>query len=369
MRIVMFRLGAFLLIFGVFVSCTRAPELVGIDNVQTPVALHKEATKRKVFIATTREATEAAGVFYSSERAPDLGFASVVVSIPPNHVPGELERPKKLPPDPQTEFAVIEPTVYDTGQVFVSGINKELAKLPPGERKVLLFIHGYNNTISDSILRMAQFVEDTDFKGVPVLFSWASGAKAKLYVYDLNSALAARPRFLETGEFLAQTNATGFDIFAHSMGSMVAVESIVQASLAGDYNSSGRLENVMLASPDIDLDLFRSQIERLKERDRNFFVFVSKDDKALGFARRISGGVDRVGATDAVILEELGVTVIDLSNIDDSSSGSHSKFAGSPEVVQLIGNSLKSDHYRRAPHQPTLVEVLDGVPVLRVLVP
>jgi len=34
------------------------------------------------------------------------------------------------------------------------------------------------------------------------------------------------------------------------------------------------------------------------------------------------------------------VTVIDLTEIDDSSSGSHSKFAGSPEVVQLLGNGL-----------------------------
>jgi len=41
-------------------------------------------------------------------------------------------------------------------------------------------------------------------------------------------------------------------------------------------------------------------------------------------------------------LEKLGLTVIDLSGIDDSSSGSHSKFAGSPEMVQLIGAGLNS---------------------------
>jgi esterase/lipase superfamily enzyme len=49
-----------------------------------------------------------------------------------------------------------------------------------------------------------------------------------------------------------------------------------------------------------------------------------------------------VGATDAEELEDLGVTVIDLSRIDDSSSGSHAKFAGSPEVVQLLGAGLNS---------------------------
>ena len=356
-------------ISSVLLSCTRDPDLIGVDNADMPVAAEKEATKRKIFIATTREASEVTSVFYSDERAPDLGFASVVVSIPPNHEPGQLERPKRLPPNPDSEFAVIEPTVYGSGSVFVSRINRELATLAPKDRKVLLFVHGYNNTISDSILRMAQFVEDTNFTGVPVLFSWASGARARLYVYDLNSALAARPMFLEAAELLSRTNAAGFDIFAHSMGSMLTVEAIVQASIAGEFDPKGRLDNVMLASPDIDLDLFKSQLEYLAEKDRNFFVFVSQDDKALGFARRISGGIVRVGAADAETLEPLGVNVIDLSLIQDSASGSHSKFAGSPDVVQLIGSSLKDDHYKDTENRTTLVEVLDGVPVLRVLVP
>ncbi len=369
MKVSSLRLWLAFLVLGLLLSCTRDPDLVGVDNPEKPVAIQSDVKKRKVFIATTREASEVTNVFYSEERAPDLGFASVVVSIPPTHQPGQLERPKRLPPDPNTEFAIIEPTVYSSDSNFVTQINKELAKLPYRDRKILFFIHGYNNTISDSILRMAQFVEDTNFNGVPVLFSWASGAKARLYVYDLNSALAARPRFMEASQLLAKTSAAGFDIFAHSMGSMLTVEAIVQASLAGTFNPSGRLDNIMLASPDIDLDLFKSQLERLSKKERNFTIFVSRDDAALGFARRISGGVDRVGGADAAELEGLGVTVIDLTQIDNSSSGSHSKFAGSPEVVQLIGTSLQADHYKSPSNQPTLVEVLDGVPIIRDFAP
>jgi len=367
MKISIIRIFTIITLVSLLISCGRDPDLVGVDNPAMPVAKEKDASKRKIFIATTRVASEVTSVFYSHERAPELGFASVVVSIPPNHVTGNLERPKILPPDPETEFAIIEPVVYGSDQVFISNINRELAKLPAKDRNILLFVHGYNNTISDSLLRMAQFVEDTKFTGVPVLFSWASGGKARLYVYDLNSALTARPRFLEAANILGKTSATGFDIFAHSMGAFLTVESIIYAYINGDYNKSGRLNNVMLASPDIDLDLFKSQLENLPERDRNFFILVSKDDKALGFSRRISGGIGRVGATDAVVLEKLGVTVLDLSEIDNSTSGTHSKFAGSPEVVQLIGRSLKADQYNKAPSQPTLFEVLDGVPVVRVL--
>jgi len=345
------------------VSCSRAPDLVGIDNTLYPVDSTPTVTKRKVFIATTREATEVTGAFYSKTRAPDIGYASVVVSIPPTHVSGEVERAKKMPPDPLTEFAVVDPTVFGSGPVFIRRLNAELAKLPPKDRKVLFFVHGYNNTISDSILRIAQFAEDTDFKGVPVLFSWASAAKVSHYVYDLNSALVARPKFLEVSRLLSTSNATGFDLFAHSMGSLLTVEALVQASLAGGMAHVNRLDNLMLAAPDIDLDLFKSQLSQMKLQNQSLFVFASADDKALGFSRRISGGVQRVGSANAAELADLGVTVIDLSQVGDSSSGTHSKFAGSPEVVQLIGNSLKKDNFARPRNQPTLIEFLGGVPI------
>ncbi len=352
-----------LLIVGVLTSCSRSPELVGIDNSKIPAVSVTEATRQKIFITTTRQATEAVGAFYSGQRAPELGLASVVVSIPPNHVSGELERSKRMPPDPRTEFAVVEPTVYQTDDAFIRSLNGALANLPPGDRDILFFVHGYNNTISDSILRLAQFVEDTDFKGVPVLFSWASAAQPVKYVYDLNSALAARPQFLKAADILVRTKANGADIFAHSMGSMVLMEAIVLAERAGKFNSTGRLKSVMMASPDIDIDVFRSQLGMIDGDRTKLFVLTSKDDRALGFSRRISGGISRVGASDSAELAELGVTVIDLSDIDDSKSGSHSKFAGSPEVVQVIGQGLNNSSRFGDRSNHALESMIAGLPI------
>lgn len=348
-------------------SCSRAPELVGIDNPERPAASVREATRQKVFIATTRAASEVTGVFFSGQRAPELGFASVVVSIPPNHEPGQLERPKALPPDPRTEFAVIEPAVYDTSSLFVRDLRRELARRPPHQRDILLFIHGYNNTTSDAILRIAQFVEDTEFEGVPVLFTWASAAKVTRYVYDLNSVLVARPQLLETGHILSHVGAHSYDIFAHSMGAFLLMETAVLARQLPKDHLRLNLASTMLAAPDIDMDLFRSQLGQLGPNRANFYVFVSKDDRALRFSQRISGGVERVGRADAEELAELGVKVIDLSEVEDSSSGTHSKFAGSPEIVQLIGQGLQDKRFNVSSGTPSLVEVLDGVPVLRVL--
>ena len=208
---------------------------------------------------------------------------------------------------------------------------------------------------------------DAQKGGVPVLFSWASGGSATQYVYDLNSALAARPLLERTSAILIHTRARGFSVFAHSMGSLLTMETLLQSSLQGNLAAATRLKNVMLAAPDIDIDLFRSQLSQMKGDTGNIFVFVSTGDRALGWSRRISGGIARVGATDAVDLEGLGVTVIDLSEIQ-SEGTTHDKFAASPAVVQLIGQSLDKDHFKEKPAAPTLLEVVQGIPILRELV-
>lgn len=345
-------------------SCSRPPELIGIDNPKVPVASVSEATRHKIFLATTREATEAIGAFYSVRRAPDLGLASVEASIPPTHVTGNLERPKRLPPDPRQEFAIIEPTIYANDDAFVSAINWQLAALPRGKRDILFFVHGYNNTTSDALLRLAQFVEDSGFEGVPVLFDWASGAKLTRYVYDLNSALVARPQLARVGKIIDRTNAEGYDVFAHSMGAFLTMEAFLDQVQSGQLNRAGRLQHIVLASPDIDMDLFRSQLAQIDKKIDRFFVLLLEDDSALNFSRRIAGGVPRVGASNASELAKFGVIAIDLSKISDSSSGSHSKFAGSPEVVQLLGNGLNnSANFSRSGRATHLGELLQGIPI------
>jgi esterase/lipase superfamily enzyme len=62
----------------------------------------------------------------------------------------------------------------------------------------------------------------------------------------------------------------------------------------------------------------------------------------LAVSRKIAGGIDRVGDAQAARLASMGVTVIDLSQVNDRSSLNHTKFADSPEMVQLIGRRLNA---------------------------
>jgi esterase/lipase superfamily enzyme len=148
------------------------------------------------------------------------------------------------------------------------------------------------------------------------------------------------------------------------MGTFLTMEGLVDAQLSGNLNPRGQIDHIVLASPDIDIDLFKTQIGLLPQSivDR-IFILVSKDDGALRISRRLAGGVERVGAADAGELGELGITVIDLSEIENSESGSHSKFAGSPEVVRFIGAALNSGADLDGGPAPTLQGFLQNVPI------
>jgi esterase/lipase superfamily enzyme len=107
-----------------------------------------------------------------------------------------------------------------------------------------------------------------------------------------------------------------------------------------------KIENVILAAPDLDIDVFRQQLADMGPKKPKFTVFVSRDDRALNLSRRISGNVDRLGQIDIndagnrEMLEEEGIAVLDLSALKDGDRLNHTKFAESPEVVKLLGERL-----------------------------
>ncbi|TIV86311.1 MAG: alpha/beta hydrolase, partial [Mesorhizobium sp.] len=68
----------------------------------------------------------------------------------------------------------------------------------------------------------------------------------------------------------------------------------------------------------------------------------------LAVSRLIAGNVDRVGQADPSKepykskLQAAGITVLDLTDVKTADRLNHSKFAESPEIVQLLGAQLAS---------------------------
>lgn len=334
-------------------ACAAPKSVIGVDNPSNPVTSAKGVHLHSLFIATTRQKSPQTSIYFSGDRAQEMSFARVTASVPPVHKVGNIELPKGKVPDPEREFALVDPVLFASDKVFVAQMNQALMALPRDQRNILVFIHGYNNSLNSALMRTAQFVEDSGFQGVTVLFSWASKHKVLDYVYDMNSALLARDDLIRLFGLLQETRADRFDVLAHSMGNFLLVETIRQIKIEGRFNRTGRLGTVVMAAPDIDVDLFASTLSHLDADERRFYVLISKEDNALRYARLIAGGVDRVGDADARVISDLGVIAIDLTQVHDPSKLHHDKFANSPEVVQLIGNRMRADeHFGIIPPNP-----------------
>jgi esterase/lipase superfamily enzyme len=132
-------------------------------------------------------------------------------------------------------------------------------------------------------------------------------------------------------------------ILAHSMGTWLAAEALRDIAMR-EKSIPAKIKNVILASPDIDIDVFRRQFIEMGLKRPHFAILTSTRDKALEVSRFLSGGVDRVGGSDlrpyAATLEDLGVSVIDTSSIASSDPLGHNAFADRPEIVRLLGRRL-----------------------------
>src|SRR5271165_6375134 len=300
-----------------------------------------------LLVATTRAPVlDPPGVMFGGSRGKGLDFADIVVSIPPEgvHKPGDVEWPGRAPGDPQRDFVTLRADRMDLAQARAA-FNARVARTPG--HKVLIFVHGYNTRFEEAVYRFAQIVHDANVNVAPVLFTWPSGGNVTDYVYDRDSAMYSRDAF-ETllAALVANPNVGSISILAHSMGNYLTVETLRQMAIR-DHGLPSKIRDVMLASPDIDVDVFRRQIAEIDAgpRPAQLTLFVSRDDKALGLSSILARDSTRLGSLDPTkepyssMLEKANVNVVDLTSVASNDAANHSKFATS-EVVAAIGDRL-----------------------------
>jgi esterase/lipase superfamily enzyme len=218
----------------------------------------------------------------------------------------------------------------------------------PG-RHVLIFVHGYNTRFEEAVYRFAQITHDAHADVVPVLFTWPSRGRPLQYFYDRESANYSRDALEAVLRAVVEDpNVASVSMLSHSLGNLVAVEALRQMAIR-DHGLSRKIKDIMLASPDIDVDVFRRQIAEIEIDDKQppMTLFVSQDDRALGLSKLLAGDEPRLGAVDPTvepyrgILEKAHVHVVDLTTMAADDPSNHNKFAGS-EVVRRIGLRLAS---------------------------
>ena len=316
-----------------------------VKGVLTPVVSTVPGTSKvTMLVATTRAADPDAGVLFSGERGKP-SYVEMTISLPPEsrRKVGEVQWPSRLPGNPETDFVTLKVDKLDA-KTGLARLHERVSRVP--KRRVMVFVHGFNNRFEDAVYRFAQIVHDSDANVVPVLFTWPSRGSLFAYGYDRESATYSRNALENLLQELARDPAVGeVSLLAHSMGNWVALESLTQMAVR-NRGIPPKIANVMLASPDVDADVFRTQIAEMTGRRPKFTLFVSQDDRALAVSRRVWGNKDRLGAVDPDVepykteFEKDKITVLNLTKLRTGDKLNHGKFAESPEVVKLIGTRL-----------------------------
>lgn len=295
----------------------------------------KPGAVESIFVGTTREPDPTSAVLFGFGRSDVMRYGKVNVSVPPDRAPGTIPLPRpNRPLDPATQFLTVDRTRYDDAAEFRRALAQEVARK---KGDTVVFVHGFNNNAVESTYRMAQLGQDLKLPGALVHYAWPSRANALGYVYDRDSAIFARRGLEQLLKDVESAGGRRVVLVAHSMGSFVTMEALVQLALQGERRVLDQISGVILMSPDIDVDVFRSEAATIGKLPDPFLIFTSKNDKALALSARITGQTNRVGnLADPTPLAGLKVTLIDTTAF--SVGGGHFNAANSPALIAILSN-------------------------------
>ncbi len=284
-------------------------------------------------------------MLFSGEREGKITLTDIAVSIPPagNRQVGQVQWPASLPPNPQTDFATLSVTPLGDARQPQAWLKQHL----PRNRRVFVFVHGFNNRFEDAVFGLAQIAHDSGADAAPVLFTWPSRGSIFQYAYDRESTLSSRDALEETLRRVAKDPDVGeITVMAHSMGAWLLMETLRQMAIRDGGHVTAKIRNVILAAPDVDFDVFATEWRSIGQPRPRLTVFASRDDAALKASRVVAGDVARLGQIDPAAepyrtaLANAGIEVIDLTDLHGVDGLNHSKFAENPEIVQRIGQRL-----------------------------
>jgi len=313
------------------------------DRVASPVvpAALDIGTIRSVFVGTTR-AEYPPGTF-SIGRSPNLKLLQVKVSIPPEHRFGRISDGQDNP-NPERDFVIAQRHDFPTAHAFRSALNREIENQNTPTREVTVFVHGFNNSFADGVFRIAQMANDLKLPGSFVSYAWPSRGNPLGYQYDADSALFARDGLQELLFNVRSAGTERINLVAHSMGAALLMETLRQIEIARPGWTAQNIAGVVLLSPDLNVDVFRSQVRRFEKLPQPFLIFVSQRDVVLKLSARLRGEASQLGnISSAADLDDLPVEVIDVSAFQDRKSGDHFVPAGSPALGALLANLARLD--------------------------
>lgn len=301
-----------------------------------------------VYYGTSRksEVSDEKGVRFTEDRADSVSYGSCTVSIPETHRVGEIERPwsissLSLSVDKNKHMNVENVKLFDKEE-FVRYLGE--INMNEEEKQAFVYVHGYNNTFEDAALRTAQLAYDLDFKGIPVFYSWASKGSIEGYLADSETVVLEVDGLVDfLKDLQKKTGVKRIHLIAHSMGSRAVTLAFVEMMGALNNESMAKIDNLILASPDISEKVFRSTIyPKLKSGSQNITIYASENDKALNVSHDVNKHYRLGQVVNGKPFLYKGIYVIDASNVSTDFTG-HDLFAANQGILSDIHSLIRGE--------------------------
>jgi esterase/lipase superfamily enzyme len=217
---------------------------------------------------------------------------------------------------------------------FLIELSEQLMSLEELDRSVLVYIHGYNTSFEEAALRSAQIGFDLKVPGVTAFYSWPSKASLKDYTADIARVEASEKQIAEFLVSVAtRANANRIHIIAHSMGNRGFARAIARITSDATNISGVRFGQIILAAPDLDVDLFKQLAIAYPQISERTTMYVSAKDRALGMSSWLQDS-DRAGFTPPLTIIN-GIDTVEVTNIDLTILG-HGYYAEAEPVLYDI---------------------------------
>ena len=253
-------------------------------------------------------------------------------------------------------------------------VRSRLERTP--HKDVYLYVHGFNNTFYDAIARAAILWQAISRQGVFIAYTWPAGSGGlRGYFYYRESGEFTSFHLRELIRFLAaMPEVERLHIVAHSRGTDVAVTALRELNIALrtqdlDPQVALKLETLMLAAPDLDLDIFtrRFWLENLGLIARRSVIYFSREDGAIDFSNWLFRSRSRVGTLSQIQFSpeasELVKQLPHLQMIECQVSGhgtSHAYVFGHPAAMSDVVAVLRDRRDAGAAHGRPLEARGDG---------
>lgn len=315
-------------------GCASRPS----PDVLNPVHVDQGSSQAVTILTATNRKGDTARGGFGSAWAEDMTYEQYAFSVPLDRKSTIITYPTSKP-NPERQFLV-------TGrkQLQKDGFVQEAIRSAQFDGTVGIFVHGYNYSYQEALFRTAQIAADAKMPAAPILFSWPSAAAVAGYVADRDAALYSRSELDSLVKLLsAPGKVKRIVLFGHSMGGFLVMETVRQLKLQHRDDVLDKL-TVILAAPDIDVDVFRSQLSDIGRMTTPISLLVSKDDRALVASSFIAGERPRVGRVDIddpIIREAAlkgGLRVIDITSVPGSDGLGHDRYASLAKFGAQLAN-------------------------------